>query len=277
MSYYNRDNGSNNEVKRPSVVTRSGKGYNSDQKVPVALEWSFTDDMMRLVFAPQLPESQRTEMRIYDYDKAWTTCLTRIKALELLRGVESRILPCLKSNEPLPSEIINVSVPVANVNSIGIGLFTDDSGAKSTYLQFCKDIDGTSHVADRSIRYCFKKGQLIINHDQSTGAFDDMIITNIEFYMFLRDMSAFITEGSNAGVHAYRYVEKFFKDVISGNIISIAKAVNAPYSEPKFGTGDRSRTESTALWSKDATKTSEDQIKSLDEINSEFNIDDVPF
>ena len=88
-----------NNNQKQSVNTRSSSSANKKTKLePILLISSFWDDMMKIQFCPQLPESQRTENKQFDRENATTTCISREKCNELATLYENIILPKLKES-----------------------------------------------------------------------------------------------------------------------------------------------------------------------------------
>ena len=71
---------------KTNVNTRGASFKNSTSEKPCALLVTYWNDMVRLEFAPELPENEQTENRKYDYKHTVSTCLTRAKCNELVNG-----------------------------------------------------------------------------------------------------------------------------------------------------------------------------------------------
>ena len=153
---------------RVSITTRNMTITNGFSKVPSALEVSYWDDMVKLAFTPELPETKRSETRRYDYDNQWITCITRAKCNELYKLYEEIIIPAINAKTQK-----RVSVPIADVNLLsldtGVDLYSD--GEVHPYIELTKNIDPETLKSDTSIIYEFNHGEYILDHNPSSGEF----------------------------------------------------------------------------------------------------------
>lgn len=257
---------SNNQERSNNVNTRGYQTFNSNAKVPTAFEWSFSNEMLKLVLTPELPESAQTERRRYDYDHSWITCLTRIKAMDLSMKFKELVIPAIKEKKDK-----FISVPIADVNQFGIGVKFDENGKMSSYAKLIRNIDPSSLISTDEITYEFRKGEIIEDYDNSTGKFGGQNISDIELYLFLKDIDSFITASSKAFNHANRMVDKSYKDLVLGGVRAVADKVGATL--PSYGSTSRSgaRYGSTSLFDNNAQSASTNTIKSLDDL--ELQID----
>jgi hypothetical protein len=220
------DNQQNNREKK-SVNTRNGNSTNGRAKVPTALEVSYWDDMVKLSFSPELPESLKTETKRYDYDNQWTTCIVRAKCNELVNAYTEIILPALNDNKQE-----RVSITVANVNSIaidtGVDLYND--GECHPFIEFVKNIDPETLKSNEKISYEFSKGDFIHGHNPVTGEFKERVITHNELYNFVKDLDTFRDAASKTYVHAARCVDRTWKDALTNNLQKIGEKVGADLS-----------------------------------------------
>ena len=252
---------SNNQERSNNVNTRGYQTFNSNAKVPTAFEWSFSNEMLRLVFSPELPESAQTERRRYDYDHSWITCLTRLKAMDLSSKFNEIVIPAIKEKKDK-----FISVPIAEVNQFGIGVKFDEKGVMSSYVKLIRNINPDSLVSSDEIVYEFRKGEVIEDYDNSTGKFAEQKISDIELYLFLKDIDSFVMASSKAFNHANRVVDKSYKDLVLSGVRAVADKVGA--SLPSYGSASRSGAKygSASLFDNNAQSASTNTIRSLDDL-----------
>lgn len=228
MAYFNN---TNNREKQ-SVTTRSYHTSNGDAVKPTAFDWSYQDDMFKVVFSPELPESERTEARRYDYKNQWITCIKRLKCIDLYKHIKELVLPTIEQKKDM-----FVSVPVAEVNQFGFGIRFNSEGKCIPYVKLIRNIDPQTLTSEAEIEYEFKKGEVIINYDNSTGKFDDRSLDHAEMALFLNDLECFVKASSNAFNHANRVVDKTYKDQITGLIRAVGNKVGAEM--PSYNSAQR--------------------------------------
>ena len=234
---YNQQN--NNQK---STNTRSATMVNKKTKLePILLITSFWDDMMKIQFCPQLPEGQRTENKQFDRENAILTCVSRDKCNELVRLYEEQILPKLKDEaaEKLP---FSVSIPIADVNQLALGISVDENGEYQTYLELIKNIDPETLKSNNVVRFEFPKGEYIVNYDPAEGTFKDRILTHNGIDVFVKDMGDFRSASSKAYVHAARCVDRTYKDMVYGGIVAIGEKVGANIQTNGTGNSHYGRT-----------------------------------
>ena len=221
------ENNQQNNRDRKSTNTKNMSITNGYAKIPSAMEVSYWDDMVKLAFSPELPESKRTETRRYDYDNQWITCMTRMKCNELYKAYEDEIIPALKNKEQC-----RVSVPVAEVNQIAIdtGVSLYDDGECHPFIELVKNIDPNTRISSTTIMYEFYPGEYISNHNPATGDFGERIITHNELSVFMSDLIAFRNASSKAYIHAARCVDRAYKDNINTSLQKIGEKVGADIS-----------------------------------------------
>lgn len=212
------------------VNTRSNNIANGSAKVPSALKVTFWNDMLKLEFAPELPEMKRTETRRYDWDNTWITCISRAKCNELFEQYETIIKPAIKSKTAE-----SVSIPIASVNlltiSTGVGEdgFYEDNDVHP-YIELVKNVDPATLKSDTSIRYEFVHGEVIHGYNRATGDFKERELTCNELDTFMKDLNGFREASSKTYVHAARCVDKAYKDSITNGLHKIGEKVGADLS-----------------------------------------------
>lgn len=259
MAYQNN---TNNQDKPQSVTTRGYHTSNSEAIKATALEWSFQGDMLKIIISPELPEHEQTEKRRYDYDHSWITCVSRIKCLDLFEQMKETILPAMEKKENK-----FVSVPVAEVNQFGFGIRFDETRGCVGYVKLIRNINPENLTSTAELEYEFRKGEVIVDYDNTTGKFGNRILNNTEMTLFVRDLECFITASSKAFNHANRVVDKTYKDSLNATIRSIGAKVGAEM--PVYNMAQRSgaRFGQAPLFGSNAQSAPSDTIKSLDDLN----------
>ena len=217
----------NNSNNKTNVNTRNMAMTNGFAKIPSALQVTYWNDMVKLEFAPELPESKRTETRRYDYDNVWITCISRTKCNELYRQYEERIIPAINTKEQK-----RISIPIAGVNllSIDTGVDLYGDGGVHPFIELTKNVDPETLKSNTSIMYEFANGEYIVDHNSGTGSFAERVVTTNELDTFMRDMNSFRSASSKAYVHAARCVDKTFKDNLNSGLRKIGEKVGADLS-----------------------------------------------
>lgn len=231
MAYNNNDNNTNANEKT-NVNTRGASFKNSNSKKPSALIVTYWNDMVKLEFAPELPENEQTENRKYDYKHTVSTCLTRAKCNELVNAYKNIIVPAIKACENK-----KVSVPIANVNQLQIDVNLVDNEPHPV-LKLIQNInaDNLQATENNIIYYEFNTGEYILNYEPTNGTFSERVITHNEIDLFMSDLENVKNAGSNAYIHTDRCVNKYWKDSIDTKLNRIGEANGLSLSfKPQYG------------------------------------------
>lgn len=246
MAYNNQNNG-----ERKSTNTRSATIANSKTiMTPILLETSFWDDMLKLVFYPELPESQRTENRRFDRDHGTLTCLSRDKCNELANVYRDEIKPKL-DDKTSPKEDAFYSVTVAGVNQVGIGIKVGEDGEYHGYISLIKDIDPDTLISNNVTEFEFPKGEYVVNYNPADGSFGERRITHNGIDVFCHDLEDFRRASGKAYIHAARCVDRAFKDMMYGGIVAIGEKVGAAIQTAGVGNSKYGRTNQESLFDRD--------------------------
>lgn len=256
----------NNSQQKPDVMTRGYHTSNSDAIKATAFEWSYQGEMLKIITSEELPESERTEKRRYDYDHSWITCITRLKCLDLAEQIKELILPAIKSKTNK-----FVSITVGAVNQFGVGVKFDDNGNITCYTKLIRNLDTEKLTSDEEISYEFRKGEVIVDYDNTTGKFSDRIQNETEFFLFLKDMDNFVNASSKAYNHANRVVDKTYKDMVVSDLRAIGAKVGAEVSSPYAAQRAGARYGQTSLFDNNAMNAPTETISSLDDLDLPFN------
>lgn len=218
---------------KKTVTTTNMTLRNGKAAVPSALNVVYWDDNIRIEFCPELPKSQQTENRRYDYEQTVLTSITRPKANELYNQYINILKPALKEGRD-----VKVSVPVAGVHQLQIGTGVGTDGVPSPFIRFIKNISAETLIAEAAniVEYTFNRGEYILDYDPTTGKFSERVFTYNEFDMFMEDLKSFTTAGSNAYVHTHRVVERYAKDTTDNKLNKIGEKLGLDLSyKPKYG------------------------------------------
>lgn len=234
---YNQNNGDQKSVNTRSVTLANNKTI----MTPILLLVSYWDDMLKLVFCPELPESQRTENRRFDREHGTITCISRDKCNELANIYKDEIKPRLKDTVN-PKEDIFLSVTVADINQVGIGLKVGEDGEYHGYISLIKGIDPETLKCDNVIEFEFPKGEYIVNYKPADGSFGERVVTNNGIDVFCNDLDDFRKASTKAYVHAARCVDRTYKDMVYDAIVAIGEKVGANIQTNGVGNSKYGRT-----------------------------------
>lgn len=237
MAYANQ----NNDQKK-STNTRSATLVNTKSIIkPVLLVTSFWDDMLKLVFCPELPENQRTETKRFDRENGIITCISREKCNELANLYENEIKPKLEDTTS-PKEDFSVSVTIADVNQLAIGIRVGEDGEYHSVISLIKGIDPATLVCNNVIEFEFPKGEYIVNYKPQDGTFGERKVTHNGIDVFCKDLGDFRAASSKAYIHAARCVDRTYKDMIHDGIVAIGEKVGANMNTGGTGNSRYGRT-----------------------------------
>lgn len=216
-----------NETNKKDTNTRSNNLFNSKSSVePVMVVTSFWNDMLKLVFHGQLPENQRTEKRQFDMENGMVTCVSREKCNELANRYEKELKPKLEDTTSA-KEPFSVSVPIAGVNQLVLGISVTPEGEYRTYLELIKDIDPETLKSNHKYHFEFPMGEYIVNYNPDEGTFAERRLTHNGIDVFCKDLGDFRSASTKAYIHAARCVDRTYKDMLHGGIVAIAEKVGA--------------------------------------------------
>lgn len=222
-----------NETNRKDINTRSGNLFNSKSSVePLMVATSFWNDMLKLVFYGQLPENQRTEKRQFDMENGMITCVSREKCNELANQYNKKIKPLLEDIDS-PKKPYSVSVPIAGVNQLMLGISVTPEGEYRSYLELIKDINPETLKSNHRYHFEFPMGEYIVDYNPEEGTFRERCLTQNGIDVFCKDLADFRSASSKAYIHAARCVDKAYKDMLHGGIVAIAEKVGASIPSPQ--------------------------------------------
>lgn len=236
----------NNKKEQVNVNTRGSVFMNSDSPIAQStLVTGYWNNMLSIKLHPTLPEEKQTEYRKFDYDTVVNTSLTEPK-IAALYVIFREAMDKLKSGEPFSkgvsvgqSGLINVRVKEGNIA-----------------LELYKNIDETTRQSKNYLLYIFRDEDVIEGYDAEAGSFTMGDKINAEAERFLYVLKAALIQLSNAGVHAYRHVEKFYKDRLLNNVNAIANK-NGIDTGSTFSRGG-SNSGGGSFWTSDNTNKEKD-------------------
>ena len=270
---YNNDSNNSNSNEKTNVNTRGASFKNSTSEKPCALLVTYWNDMVRLEFAPELPENEQTENRKYDYKHTVSTCLTRAKCNELVNGYKNIIVPAIKVCEDK-----KISVPIAQVNQLQLDINIKD-GEPHPVIKLIQNINADNlHAAqDNIIYYEFNRGEFILNYDPEKGTFSERVVTYNELDLFMSDLENAKNAGSNAYIHTDRCVNKYWKDNIDTKLNRIGEANGLSLSfKPQYGNNGKGGNGSIFDNKTGNADASTQSIESMEELDKALG-EELPF
>lgn len=258
------NNQNNNANERKHVSTTNTVYKNATAGVPSAMEVVYYDDTVKLAFTPVLPENQRAEKRLFDYDHQVVTMVRRNKANELYNAYIEKIVPALKEGR---SE--QVSVPIAEVNQLMIDTNVGEDGIPRPILKFIKNINPTTRIAadENVIFYEFNRGEYILGYNEKTGDFTQLVITYNELKLFMEDLHSMVSATSNAYCHTDRVINRHWKETLDDKLIKIGSANGIDLS---YKANSQRASQGSIFDTKPTNKPVSSVITSLDQIEEEL-------
>lgn len=213
------ENNQQNNRDKAIVSTRGYTWRNATVKIPCALEVAFYGDMVRLSFVPPLPESERGEKRLYDYQNAILTNLSRKNCHELYTQYKEVIVPAIKEKK---QKFVSVEVG-ENKNHIGIstGFNNSTDGECHPCIILIRGIDPKTKKSNDVILYEFVKNEVFEDYNPITGEVGGIIHTDNELDTFMEDLETARAASTKAYVHAARSVDKTYKDMLIDALRSV--------------------------------------------------------
>ena len=223
----------NENYSKPSrSVNTSGPTYkNSSVEVPCALGVKYWNDMIQVEFVPELPKSQQTQTRRYDYDHSVLATMRRSKCKMLSMAYHKDIVPALEQNIQKSR-----SVSIAGVNQLMIDTNIVD-GEAHPVIRFIQNIDESTLKADPSnvCVYEFNRAEILEDYNFETGEFKGILKPHFELDLFMDDLDNALAGTSNAYVHATKYTDAYFRESIINKLNKIGEANGLSMTSPQYG------------------------------------------
>lgn len=232
------DTNQNNNYEKKNITTRGQIFRNSRATIPCAMRVSFYDDMMRIGFIPPLPEDQRGEKKLFDYNNEVITNISRKNCNLLYTQYQEKLLPAMQRKE---NKCVTVKVGESENHlglSTGINLGTD--GECHPALILIRNISKETNKSQDIILYEFEKATVYEDYNPITGENGSVYTLDNEFDMFIRDLETFRAASSKAYVHNDRVVDDAYKTMVSGLLKDIGAKVGVDLSKYTYNNRNRS-------------------------------------
>lgn len=219
------------ETKQRSVNTNGPSYKNPNGEVACAMSVKYWNDMVQIQFAPELPKSQQTQSRRYDYDNSVLVTMPRAKCKMLAMAYKNDIKPAIEENTQKKR-----SVSIAGVNQLMIDTNIVD-GEAHPVLRFIQNIDEKTLKADPSnvCVYEFNRAEILEDYDFETGEFKSILTPHFELELFMDDLENALDATSNAYIHATKYVDAYFRESIINKLNRIGEANGLTMTSPQYG------------------------------------------
>lgn len=209
-------NNSNNENKKWEVNTKGTQFYSRGQ-MGATLILGYWKECLTLKISPMLPESKRSESKIYDYETYINTALTEDKLIELKLAMDDIVIPSIVSNN---YNFVSVGVSSGNnfieiSNGSMLGL---DEG--HIVLTIYAGIDENGKCTDR-MSYIFGKTSYFTGYDSEQGAIDKADPKQTEFIKFYNYIKQAIDALTHAHAHSMRVSNQWYNDMVKDSLNSL--------------------------------------------------------
>ena len=229
MAVFNtqQNNKNDNEV---SVNTRGIQFYNKEGFDPSTLDLKFWNDFICISLYPALPPEKRTQTKVFDYEKEVRATLSPSIVKILTEVTKTKIFPAIANGEDR-----TIGIQFGGDSMICVGTGKKQTGEIKPCIAIHKGIDPDTRKAEISMYYEFNKSQVIENYNEDTGECGIVTSENGELISFIAMLDAAVEAISKAGVHADRYVKKFFNEKLMNTVIAIGDKVGADPSSVSRG------------------------------------------
>lgn len=241
-------NNDNNKREQVNVNTRGAVFMNSESNVNQStLVTGFWNNMLSLKLHPTLPADKQTDYRKFDYDQVINTALTETKTAALLE-IAKDAYKNLVANENFSRGLSVGGNGLVSINVVNVA-----EGVTYACLLIARDIDEHTRQSKNFNIYVFKDEQTIDEYNVESGEFKAGQAVHSELLRFISVLEASLHELTNAGVHSYRHVEKFYKDKLMNTLTAVADK-NGVDVGSTFNRGGNSGGGSSNFWKKDEDK-----------------------
>lgn len=216
-------------------ISTSGQTYkNGKSECPCALGVLYLQDKLRLGFAPELPKSQQTEKRRYDYQNSLFVYISRDKCELLYRLYTETIKPSIETGVYCDP----ISIPIYSYHTqlqIGSGVPDNTESGRGTpkpFISLIRDIDPETLKPDPKniMTYEFNPTEYIIGYNPKTGRFKEKTIVYEEMSIFMDDLKNFQIATSNVYVHADRVIHKTYKQDLDSKLVKLGEKMGIDLS-----------------------------------------------
>lgn len=252
------NNQNNNENSDVSVNTRGVTFKNSKGFEPSALELNFWNGNISLKMHPALPEAQRTETRVFDYETSVSTALTPEKALLLANKIEKEILPALEANT---KKAVGITVG-------GNGLVVVSTNDGKPYVALFKGLDENTKKPESGIHYEFNNTFTVDEYDETTGSYNINEGNHTELNLFMNILKDSAITLSGITAHCNRYWDRYSRDAQKDVLNKIA-------AKNGISVGSGFRRSSSNVFANNSSNNEEVAFGSAEEQRISENVDDI--
>lgn len=207
----NNNNDRNDSVNTTGITFKNSKGFD-----PSAMALNFWNGNISLKMHPALPENQRTETKVFDYETSFSTALTPEKALFLATKIENEIYPALESR----------TKKSVGINVGGNGLIVVSTGLTNEpkpFIAIMKGLDENTKKPESSIHYEFNNTFSIDDYDEETGSYTINEGNFTELRMFTNILKDCASALSGLFAHSMRYYDRYARDAQKNILYKIAE------------------------------------------------------
>lgn len=186
---YNNNNNSNQNNNRNNngwTSTRFIQLYNDQGPEPSTFEMGFWKNYVTFKFTPMLPENERKDNKIYDYDKSVTALMNYEVILTLNKGIK-----LLLKNDDMVNFSMDLTTNSGNFKlKVGKTAKEYEGYPGKYYISlYVIDKNGDKETVNGSIMYNFinRKGienKLYVNWDENTGKAQNVKLFETQFNTF---------------------------------------------------------------------------------------------
>lgn len=236
MAFGNGKQNNNNSEK--SVNTRGPQFYNRDKERGATLILGFWNNFQTIKICPILPESKRSESKMYNYETFLTSALNPEKAMSLLKAIQRHVIPAVEAEDL--SSMRSVGVPVGN------GFIQVSNGLElgypiGLYVSIFSKVDEAGK-AEQWLSYEFNKVPSFLDYNHESGDIEKEV-ANIEFELFLLYLEEGIKASTRAMAHSVRDQYKYVDEGRKSNLQAIMEKMGIEtggYSKQNNGGGKQS-------------------------------------
>lgn len=235
MAFGNGKQNNNNTEK--SVNTRGPQFYNRDKERGATLILGFWNNFQTIKICPILPESKRSESKMYNYETFLTSTLTPEKTLAFLQAIKRHVLPAVESGDLQSMQAVGIPV--------GSGFIQISNGLTlgypaGLYVTIYSKVD-ESGKAEQWLSYEFGKTPSFLNYNHENGDIDKET-ADIEFDLFRLYLEEGVKASTRAIAHSVRDSYKYIDDARRNNLQSIMEKMGIEtggYSKGNNGGGGK--------------------------------------
>lgn len=257
--------GNNSRDNAPSTNTRGKNFFNKDGFYPSTLQVGYWNELVSLRVHPALDKSKQTDGKVFDYDQNVATAITTEKAATLGEYISTTLI------ENFKNKVAGFQGVQVNGDSL-VGVGTKQVGDRFvTYLAIYKSLDEKTRKPAVSIWYEFTNTNTINNYNPETGDFEVGEAIPSEVKEFGDILNKARIDLYNAGAHATRVVDKFYRDGMNSKLDEIGSKLGVA---PKSSGGYR-RNSNNDVFASGGSRQTETPSSYTASTESMTNIEDI--